>query len=218
MKLPYSYTSTKAEGLRLQIFSEEERFMSNPACIDTLRQAADMGDVDAAKDMADFCYGMKDYSGYLHWLKIADKGGNVDASCILFDWVSKVDVNWTDIKYYAQRIVDAPYIESQFYKDHLEEAHLFLLVAHFRCEGEDKKQFIDRVEGLATGGDNLAQELMGRFCTRGLLKESALDVAKKWYLLAAKNGNVRAQNEYANLLLEHWSDKSVLTEAYEWQK
>ena len=223
MKSPYSYTPAKAEGLRLQILSEEEGLMFNPACIDTLRQAADMGDVDAAMSMADFYRSIKDDSGYLHWLKIADEGGNIDASCILFDWVRKADVNWAAmnwaaIKYYARRIIEAPYIESPFYQNHLALAQLFLLVAHFRCDGEDKKQFIDRVLRLANGGDNLAQELMARFHRSGSVEKSSLDDAKKWYLKAAENGNARAQNEYANLLLEHWSDKSVFADAFEWRK
>ena len=119
MKLPYSYTSAKAEGLRLEIMSEEQGFEFNPICRDTLRQAAEMGDVDAAKNMAALYYKMGDIQGFLHWLKIADEAGNIDATCRLFDWAINPDANWDSIKYYAQRIINAPYIESKYYKDHL---------------------------------------------------------------------------------------------------
>ena len=219
MTLPYSYTSSKAEGLRLQILSEEQYGVHNPIFIETLKQAAAMGDVDAAKSMGDECSKLGDNEGALHWLKVADEEGNIDATCILLDLSINPGVNWDDIKYYAQRIIDAPYLESRFYKDYLSKAVLYLLMAHFR-EGEENsfESFVERIERLANGGDNLAQELMGRFCTSGWLKESTTEVAETWYLLSAKNGNARAQNEYAGLLLDDWSDKSVFEKAFNWQK
>lgn len=218
MKLPYSYTPAKAEGLRLEIMSEEQGFEFNPICIDTLRQAAEMGDVDAAKNMAALYYKMGDIQGFLHWLKIADEAGNIDATCQLFDWAINPYANWDSIKYYAQRIINAPYIESKYYKDHLSDATMYFLMARFRSEGDDISHLIGKVERLANDGDVLAQELMGRFCTKRMLRENTIETAKKWYLLAAKGGNARAQNEYVNLLLEHWPDKSVFTEAFEWTK
>ena len=213
MKLPYSYTPAKAEGLRLQILFEEQQIELNPMCLDTLRRAAEMGDVDAAKNMADVHYSIRDIQGFLHWLKIADEGGNIDATCLLLDWAINPDANWDNIKYYAQRIIYAPYIESEFYKAHLSTASMYFLMALFRSEDEDISHSKEKIERLANDGDPLAQELMGRFCTKGMLEEK-----KKWYLLAATSGNARAQNEYANLLLEHWSDKSIFAEAFEWQK
>lgn len=222
MKYPYAYNSAKAEGLRLQILSEEQGRGFNPVAIDTLRRAANMGDVDAAKIIAVLFMQTGNMQEALHWLKVADENGNIDATCILFDILFDLaasnGANRDDAKHYAQRIINAPYIESDFYKDHLSKATRYLLMAHFGYSNEPLDSFIGRIERLANDGDNLAQELMARFCTSRLLKKSSLAIAKKWYLLAAENGNVRAQNEYANLLLESWTEKTVFKDAFEWQE
>lgn len=214
MKLnqPYSYTSAKSEALRLQLLFEERND------IDALNRAAALGNADAAFVLGVFHRDMGDELGMRHWLSVADEEGSIDATCMLLDIAINPDAEWKDIERYAQRIVDAPYIESDVYKTYLSKAHLWLLMGHFRNGDESQEQLLSRVERLANAGDALAQELMARLCTSGLLKENTLAVAKKWYRLSAENGNARAQDEYANLLLKHWTDKAVFAEAFEWQK
>lgn len=200
----YTYSTERAEALRLRILFEETRDES------MLIKAAQMGDADAQFHLSYLFAQRGDINKEIRWLEQASENGNMDATCGMFlhYYQSREDENLT-VKW-AEKVMGLPSTNSKFINEIRNEARWFSQVHKF--PGSDIQERLVNCCRAGESGDALAQNTMGCFAAVHGDRRNA----ERWYKDSAEGGLSDSQNRYAMHLSREWKSPDVFKDIFMW--